>query len=295
MNSVVRQQGDRAAGGTLWLNEGFAACLSGLLHSTWPRMARIRSPRSPASRRQRLRAGHAGAAPLQQPPDHHQADHGPAPIQRRTSPARPRPHFGTARRDLQAHLEATSGLDLTIPVIGSAKAAQLPAGVVAGQGADLNAQLDQTTSHLSVDFFALPVPVLFKNGQQDSLVVLDHTFSGQTFRFPWPSRADSALLDPRLVVIRANDLVLRVPDAAFGGGQALLVPNPVATRPNCSQAPACRACPPCVCWTHPAASCASSRWSSQAAGPPSARPTWPRAATLHGTGGRHGNRCACGW
>ena len=139
--------------------------------------------------------------------------------------------FGTARTsDLQAHLEATSGLDLTEFLNDWFYGEGYPSYTLTWSqdgGGTVNVQLDQSTSHPSVDFFALPVPVLFKNGQQDSLVVLDHTFSGQTFSFTLPFQADSALLDPDWWIIRANDLVLRVPDAAFGSGQALLVPNPV--------------------------------------------------------------------
>ena len=141
--------------------------------------------------------------------------------------------YGSARTaDLQAHLEATSGLDLdgfmadwftgegyptyTLPW------SQTPDGTV-------SLTLYQSSSHPSVDFFELPVPVRFKNVDQDSTVVLDNTVSGQTFTFALPFMADSALLDPDLRIVSGQNIVTRVAELTAGSGALVLAPNPART------------------------------------------------------------------
>lgn len=131
---------------------------------------------------------------------------------------------------LIAHLENTSGLDLT----------EFMADWYVGEGhpnyqllwsqdADglVTVQLDQTTSHPSVDFYEMPIPVRFKNGSEDTTVVIDHTFSGQLSTFTIPFQADSALFDPDIWILSGQNLVLQVPVASLAGATLLLYPNPV--------------------------------------------------------------------
>ncbi len=138
--------------------------------------------------------------------------------------------YGSARTaDLKFHLEATGGMDLT----------QFFNDWYTGEGhpsytvewtqdpeGNVSVALHQSTSHSSVPFFALPVPLRFKNAQQDSTVVLDHNFSGEVFQFHLPFQADSALFDPDTWLISGSNLVLQVPVASFGNGRLLLYPNP---------------------------------------------------------------------
>lgn len=131
---------------------------------------------------------------------------------------------------LVAHLEQTSAVDLTgfmddwyvgegYPIY-TAQWAQDGNGLV-------QVMLEQSTSHPSVPFYEMPVPILFKNGSLDTTVVLDHTFSGQTFSFALPFQADSALFDPEIHIVSGQNLVLKVPVMAFGHGGVSLYPNPV--------------------------------------------------------------------
>lgn len=140
--------------------------------------------------------------------------------------------YGSARTaDLKAHLEAASGLDLTWFFHDWYTGQGHPSYTVEwaqDAGGTVSLALHQSTSHSSVPFFALPVPIRFKNADQDSTVVLDHTFNSQVFTFPLPFQADSARFDPDAKLISANNLVLRVPVAAFGREQLLLYPNPAA-------------------------------------------------------------------
>lgn len=139
--------------------------------------------------------------------------------------------YGTAiTADLVAHLESTSGLDLTEFMADWYTGEGYPTYTLQWSqdaGGDVQLQLDQSTSHPSVGFFEMPVPIRFKNTSLDSTVVLDHTFSGQVFTFNLPFQADSALFDPDLWIVSGENLVMKVPVAAFGSGQAMVHPNPV--------------------------------------------------------------------
>jgi aminopeptidase N len=65
--------------------------------------------------------------------------------------------------------------------------------------------INQTQSHISVPFFQLPVPIKFKNQTNDTIVVFQHDFSGQTFNFQLPFQADSIIFDPELWIISKNN------------------------------------------------------------------------------------------
>lgn len=131
--------------------------------------------------------------------------------------------------DLRMHLETASGVDLegfmadwytgegyptyTIPW------SQPSAGTV-----DL--AIFQSTSHPSVDFFEMPVPIRFKNSTLDTIVVFDHQFSGQPFSVKLPFTVDSVLFDPDLWIVSGENIVTRVPELASGADQLVLFPNP---------------------------------------------------------------------
>jgi aminopeptidase N len=141
---------------------------------------------------------------------------------------------GARTSDLQAHLEAASGLDLdgfmADWIYGEGHPsytvawAQEPDGTVA-------LTLFQSTSHPSVDFFEMPVPIRFHGAGTDSTVVLPHSFSGETFTFHLPFPADSAQLDPELWLISAGNLVVGLADRSLTRkGGLLIAPNPAHER-----------------------------------------------------------------
>ncbi|MFT3884344.1 MAG: M1 family aminopeptidase [Flavobacteriales bacterium] len=130
---------------------------------------------------------------------------------------------------LQAHLEAASGVDLDRFFSDWYLGQGFPSYTLTWSqdaSGQVNAVLDQVTSHPSVDFFALPVPVRFKNATQDSTVVLDNTFNGQPFTFHLPFEADSAELDPELWLISGRNVVTAVEPVAAGIGIMRIFPNP---------------------------------------------------------------------
>ena len=84
----------------------------------------------------------------------------------------------------------------------------------------------QSQSHPSVSFFAMPVPLKFYGEGKDTLLVFNHTFSGQIFQANPGFLIDSVRFDPQRWIISANNTV------ALGLAQELEVkqleiyPNP---------------------------------------------------------------------
>jgi aminopeptidase N len=77
----------------------------------------------------------------------------------------------------------------------------------------LFATLGQTTSHPSVPFFEMPVPVKFSGQGQDTVLRLEHTFSGQAFSAQLPFKVTTVAIDPDLWLISANNTVQQVSEA----------------------------------------------------------------------------------
>jgi len=130
--------------------------------------------------------------------------------------------------NLKQHLEQASGMDLTDFfnnwIYGQGHPSykinwsQDYSGVV-------SLSVEQTQSHASVSFFAMPLPMLFKGAGRDTMVVLNNTSSGQQYTFKLPFLADTLIFDPDLNIISANDSVIRSSQYNF---TFFLYPNPVA-------------------------------------------------------------------
>ncbi len=140
--------------------------------------------------------------------------------------------FNYARTaQLQYHLEAQSGLDLDEFFEDWYYGQGHPTYILDwwNGGGQVNFNLLQSTSHPSVDFFEMPVPVLFKGQNQDSLVVFDHTFSGQSFSVSLPFTVTEVVFDPEMWILAQNQVTQLVvgtqqPEIA---GELRIGPNPV--------------------------------------------------------------------
>jgi aminopeptidase N len=141
--------------------------------------------------------------------------------------------YGSAlTHQLQDHLEAASGKDLDGFMADWYTGEGFPTYTLPwSQDANGNVDLTlyQSPSHPSVPFFELPVPVLFKNANTDTLIVLDNTTNGELFSFNLPFQADSAILDPDLWLISGQNIVTRVNELAAADAEVVLFPNPAAT------------------------------------------------------------------
>lgn len=122
--------------------------------------------------------------------------------------------FGYARtQDLKAHLEAVSGQNLD----------EFFADWFYGQGYPsydikwsktpenlVKIMVGQTSSHPSVSFFEMPVALKLANGNQDTVLILNHTFSGQEFTVQPGFAPTELIFDPDLWLVSRNNLVQEV-------------------------------------------------------------------------------------
>ncbi len=142
--------------------------------------------------------------------------------------------YGYARTwQLQAHLETAGGTDLDEFFRDWFYGQGYPRYAVqwAQQGSRLSVKIEQTTSHPSVSFFEMPVPIRFVSSSgHDTILVFHHTFSGQVFEQEVPFVAASAEFDPQLKILSANNTIVNNPAVATAEQHAesgwRLWPNP---------------------------------------------------------------------
>lgn len=121
--------------------------------------------------------------------------------------------FGYARTaDLKAHLEAESGRDFTEFFADWFYGEGYPSYSLnwfrTEEGLDL--VVEQTTSHPSVDFFEMTIPLRVIGNGIDTLVRLEHTFSGQTYSIPLSFFPSWIEFDPDQWIISAEDKITAV-------------------------------------------------------------------------------------
>ena len=136
--------------------------------------------------------------------------------------------------DLQEHIESISGLELTEFFDDWYYNQGYPSYNVvwAPQVSGIRIDLEQTTSHESVDFFEMPVPVLVSGEGQDSMLVLDHTYSGESFEIDLPFEVDEVVFDPELWILSNGNTVVK-DVSSTNSTQALnenlvIHPNPIS-------------------------------------------------------------------
>lgn len=141
----------------------------------------------------------------------------------------PKISFGYARtKDLQAHFEAQSGRSFQEFFddwfYGEGHPTYSLNWFRTEEGLDL--VIEQSTSHPSVDFFEMHLPVRVIGDGLDTLLRLEHTFSGQSYSIALPFVPSWINFDPDHWILSAEDKTTAVSDidvlAAF-----TLSPNPV--------------------------------------------------------------------
>ncbi|MCB0546892.1 MAG: T9SS type A sorting domain-containing protein [Phaeodactylibacter sp.] len=142
--------------------------------------------------------------------------------------------FGYARTaDLQRHLEQQSGQSLTEFLDDWYYGEGYPSYRFNWwqEGTTVYATLDQVTSHSSVDFFEMPVPINFRGaGGNETTIVFDHTENGQFYQFELPFEAGLVRIDPEYWLLSrgnfvTNNEITSVYSPLFE--QVKLFPNPV--------------------------------------------------------------------
>jgi aminopeptidase N len=94
-------------------------------------------------------------------------------------------------------------------------------------GGWVRTQLSQTTSHPSVPFYHMPVPVVFKNGTQEKTVLIHHNANGQLNQFEIGFEPVTAEIDPELWLLSANNRVVKQNIVYDPNEKMILYPNPV--------------------------------------------------------------------
>ncbi len=106
--------------------------------------------------------------------------------------------------DLQRNLEAESGQSLTEFFNDWYKGEGYPNYNATWSQLGNNVvqlQLSQTTSHPSVTFFEMPVPVQFRSATRDTIITVNHTQNNQNFTVNPGFKADTLIIDPQLWIL----------------------------------------------------------------------------------------------
>ena len=139
--------------------------------------------------------------------------------------------YGFARTaDLKRHLEAESNQDLTQFFSDWFKGQGYPTYNVEWTPIGSNyvkVKMNQTTSHASVSFFAMPVALQFKNATQQKTIVVDNKTNGEIFIKDIGFIADTVIIDPEYWLISKNNKATKVPDVVSGQNVVQVFPNPI--------------------------------------------------------------------
>lgn len=135
--------------------------------------------------------------------------------------------------DLLGHLERTSGQDLDAFAADWLYGQGYPSYQLSwthiGNGL-IRTQLSQTTSHSSVAFFEMPVPIRFKNATKDTIIVIQHQNQAQESVFRIGFAPDSAMIDPQLKLISARNTVTRTEPPPADPNSVKIFPNPIGNQ-----------------------------------------------------------------
>lgn len=143
----------------------------------------------------------------------------------------PKHSYGYAKTpDLQVHFEIASGKNLTGFFNDWIYGEGYPTYNTIVQyvpGGSWEITLNQTTSHVSVNFFKMPVPLRFYFGSKDTTIVFEHDFSGQKYNVILPQKPDSVVFDPeKWIISKNNSLFLQLTPHEISN-QIKFYPNPV--------------------------------------------------------------------
>jgi aminopeptidase N len=113
--------------------------------------------------------------------------------------------------DFRKHMEAASGKDLNDYFMDWIYREGYPSYSVywSQSGKVVNVRIKQLQSHSSVDFFELPVPLLFKGAGKDTLLVFDNIEDNQQFVANIDFSADTVLFDPDLILLSNGNQVVK--------------------------------------------------------------------------------------
>lgn len=142
----------------------------------------------------------------------------------------PQLSYGFARTPVfKQHMEQASGQNLTWFFNDWYEGEGFPSYQIAwSQDANgtVTLTVGQSQSHPSVDFYELPVPVGFSNGQNDTVIVFNHTFSGESFSATPGFQVSEVQFDPELRILSANNVSTNIDIIDLQEQRLSVFPNP---------------------------------------------------------------------
>lgn len=139
--------------------------------------------------------------------------------------------YGFARTaDLKRNLEEVSGQDLTKFFQQWFHGEGYPTYHVQWSefgSSSVRIRMMQETSHASVGFFEMPVPLVFKNATQQKTIVVDHKTNGEFFLKNIGFRPDTVLVDPEYWLISKNNTTEKTIFNNTGVPGVDVYPNPL--------------------------------------------------------------------
>lgn len=135
---------------------------------------------------------------------------------------------------LQHHLELVSGKDLTRFFTQWFYGQGFPSYLVlySNTGNHYKVTLSQTTSHASVPFFQMPVPVEFKGNGKDTVIIFNNTINEEVFYVDLPFKADEIVFDPALNILSVKNKVMEENAYRRSFEDFVLYPNPATEAVN---------------------------------------------------------------
>ena len=149
----------------------------------------------------------------------------------RTYLSDPQLSYGTATTaDLQRNLEAVSGQNFSEFFKDWYEGQGFPSYQVSWSINSNNwvkVTIRQTTSHASVPFYEMPVPISFSARGRDTTLVFNHTANAQEFIVQLPFAPETASFDPGQWLLTANNTIIKTTTNGGQGNDVKLFPNPV--------------------------------------------------------------------
>ena len=94
-------------------------------------------------------------------------------------------------------------------------------------------RLGQTTSHPSVSFYAMPVPLQLKGAGRDTIITLNHTRNGAEFWINAGFLVDTVIFDPKVWLLSGTNAVTKIAASSMTN-EIKIYPNPAAQYVNVS-------------------------------------------------------------
>lgn len=130
--------------------------------------------------------------------------------------------------DFKVHMEASSGQNLTEFfddwIYG--KGYPIYFSYWSQNAGNFSINVRQTPTHSSVNFFDIPLPYRLIGTNFDTTIIVDPTFSGQTFTFPFTKQVRAVQLDPDNKIFALSGLITGLDQTKDISKEIGIFPNP---------------------------------------------------------------------